>query len=95
VSLANRPVGVEGPPGEGLIVAARVVQRRTECVLAPWTTPSQLREWWGPGRLETALCGVDLRVGGAWRIVEWDTQRVELAHPPWRTTQSPPEAGPD
>lgn len=34
-----------------------------------WTRPEMLREWWGPPKTSIPECDVDLRVGGAIRIV--------------------------
>ena len=40
-----------------------------ELVYRACTESEYLRRWMGPRRLEVAECEVDLRVGGAWRIV--------------------------
>lgn len=34
-----------------------------------WTQPELLRQWWGPEKTTITECEVDLRVGGALRIV--------------------------
>jgi uncharacterized protein YndB with AHSA1/START domain len=37
-------------------------------VFEAWTRPEELKRWAGPGRMETPLCEVDLRVGGQYRL---------------------------
>ena len=38
-------------------------------VFSAWTDPEQLRAWWGPRPVICSDAAVDLRVGGAYRIV--------------------------
>jgi uncharacterized protein YndB with AHSA1/START domain len=38
-------------------------------VFKAWTEPAHLARWWGPKGFTNPICEVDLRVGGAWRIV--------------------------
>lgn len=41
-----------------------------------WTEPELLRQWWGPENTTVPECEVDLRVGGAIRIVMEATQEM-------------------
>jgi uncharacterized protein YndB with AHSA1/START domain len=34
-----------------------------------WTDPQQMAQWWGPHGFTNPVCELDVRVGGAWRIV--------------------------
>ena len=38
-------------------------------IFRAWTEPAQLKQWFGPGGFQTIEADVDLRVGGAYRIV--------------------------
>ena len=40
-----------------------------EKVFAAWTTPDLLVQWWGPGAVTGPEAQIDLRVGGAYRMV--------------------------
>ncbi|MBC7859986.1 MAG: SRPBCC domain-containing protein [Burkholderiaceae bacterium] len=50
-------------------VITRVVAAPREQVFHAWTDPVQLAQWWGPHDFTNPVCEVDLRVGGAYRIV--------------------------
>lgn len=34
-----------------------------------WTEPMHMAEWWGPKSFTNPVCDMDVRPGGAWRIV--------------------------
>ena len=36
-----------------------------------WTQPRHIRQWWGCDGTRVLECDIDLRQGGAWRIVGW------------------------
>jgi uncharacterized protein YndB with AHSA1/START domain len=57
----------------------RFVKATPETLFALWTEPDHLRNWWGPRRLELAVCEVDLRVGGTWRFVSRAPDGQEFA----------------
>lgn len=50
-------------------VITRVIAAPREQVFQAWTDPVQLAQWWGPHDFTNPVCEVDLRVGGAYRIV--------------------------
>ena len=51
------------------IEVRRVIRAPVERIFAAWTQPVQLRTWWGPRGVRCVDASVDLRVGGAYRIV--------------------------
>jgi uncharacterized protein YndB with AHSA1/START domain len=56
-------------PMERELVITRVFDAPRELVFKAWTEPERLRRWWGPHGWTNPTCEVDLRPGGAWRIV--------------------------
>ncbi|HZF16647.1 MAG TPA: SRPBCC domain-containing protein [Steroidobacteraceae bacterium] len=52
-----------------LFELTREIDAPRELVFDAWTDPKQLAEWWGPRIMKTPVCQIDLRVGGAYRIV--------------------------
>jgi uncharacterized protein YndB with AHSA1/START domain len=82
-------------------VTVTLVVRRTfaatpEKLFAAWTTPEQLRAWWGPRGVRCIAAEIDLRVGGAYRIgnelpdgrVLWIGGEFELVEAPSRLVYS-------
>jgi uncharacterized protein YndB with AHSA1/START domain len=70
--LANsgsRFSGSEWPVTGIALVARRVVRAEPARVFEAWTQPGQLRAWWGPRPVTCSDAEVDLRVRGAYRIV--------------------------
>jgi uncharacterized protein YndB with AHSA1/START domain len=51
------------------VVITRVFDAPRELVFKAWTDPLHLARWWGPKGITNPVCEVDLRIGGAWRIV--------------------------
>ncbi|MGH7283998.1 MAG: SRPBCC family protein [Polyangiaceae bacterium] len=51
------------------LVVRRKIRARVERVFDAWTSPAELRAWWGPRPVTCADAEVDLRVGGHYRIV--------------------------
>ena len=51
------------------VILTRVFDAPRELVFKCWTEPEHLKQWWGPNGFTTPACEVDLRVGGAWKIV--------------------------
>jgi uncharacterized protein YndB with AHSA1/START domain len=46
-----------------------VVAAPREAAFRAWTTPDELRRWWGPGEFTTLSAEIDLRPGGMYRLV--------------------------
>lgn len=51
------------------VTITRVFDAPRHLVFSAWTEPEHLKHWWGPHGFTTPVCEVDLRVGGAWKIV--------------------------
>ncbi|MEM7458260.1 MAG: SRPBCC domain-containing protein [Pseudomonadota bacterium] len=59
---------VKSPEGADPIVVEGVFKTTAERMFAAWTTPDDLKQWFGPGPGHLDLVDVDLREGGAWRF---------------------------
>lgn len=46
----------------------RTIRATPERIFEAWTTPQQLRRWWGPAHVECSDAAVDLRVGGRYHL---------------------------
>ncbi len=51
------------------IVITRVFDAPRSLVFKAWTDPKHLMLWWGPKGFTNPVCELDVRPGGAWRIV--------------------------
>jgi uncharacterized protein YndB with AHSA1/START domain len=51
------------------VVITRVFDAPRELVFKAWTDPKMMKEWYGPKMFTNSVCELDVRVGGAWRIV--------------------------
>lgn len=51
------------------IVIERLVDAPPELVFQCWTDPKHMQRWWAPHGFTNPVCELDVRVGGAWRIV--------------------------
>jgi uncharacterized protein YndB with AHSA1/START domain len=54
---------------EGELIVTRILDAMPETVYKAWTDPKQMARWWGPNRFTNPVCELDVRPGGAWRIV--------------------------
>src|SRR5579864_2222874 len=54
---------------QGELVITRVFHAPPEVVFKAWTDPKQMAQWWGPHKFTNPVCEMDVRPGGAWRIV--------------------------
>ena len=73
---------------------ARLVVRRgmpatREEVFTAWTDPASIRDWMGPGDTLTAEAELDLRVGGAYRIVMKSQNRAYEHTGAYRVVEPP------
>lgn len=50
----------------------RRIRATPDWLFTAWVDPAQLRLWWDPSGTPLAVCEVDLRVGGALRLVSVD-----------------------
>jgi len=56
-------------PMEREVIITRVLNAPRELVFQAWTDPVHMARWWGPKDWTNPVCELDVRVGGAWRIV--------------------------
>jgi uncharacterized protein YndB with AHSA1/START domain len=51
------------------LVITRLIDAPRALVFLAWTDPKHLAQWWGPKGFTNPVCELDLRLGGALRIV--------------------------
>ena len=51
-----------------VLVVRRLIAATPERLFDLWTSPEQLRQWWGPPEVTCTAAEVELRVGGTYRI---------------------------
>ena len=51
------------------LVLTRIIDAPRELVFKAWTDPKHLAQWWGPHGFTNPVCELDVRTGGALRIV--------------------------
>lgn len=56
-------------PAEDEIVFVRIFDAPRDLVWRAWTDPQLLRQWWGPHDFDAPDCEIELKPGGAYRIV--------------------------
>ncbi len=56
-------------PSDREIVFTRTFERPRHLLFEAWTKPEHLRQWWGCEGSTVTLCEIDLRPGGAWRLL--------------------------
>lgn len=79
MTVTNAEFEIVATPGEPVIEMRRFVNAPPELVYRVLTEGEFLRRWWGPRRMETIECNVDLQVGGTWRIVHKAPDGAEFA----------------
>jgi uncharacterized protein YndB with AHSA1/START domain len=86
------------------LVVRRVIRATPHRLFEAWTSPEQLRTWWGPAGVACIEARVDLRVGGRYRLgnqlpdgrVVWIEGEFESITPPselvysWRSDPASP-----
>lgn len=55
---------------EDEIVARRAFPAPCWLVFLAWTSPEHFARWWGPRGFTNTVCEMDVRPGGAWRVVQ-------------------------
>jgi uncharacterized protein YndB with AHSA1/START domain len=64
-------------PSDREIGMTRVFDAPRELVYQAYTDPNHVPHWWGPRRMTTTVNTLDVRPGGAWRIVQRDPEGNE------------------
>lgn len=77
--MSTATLELDIPAGSPVITVRRFVQAPPQLVFEVLTQCRHLRRWWGPRRLELAVCEIDLRVGGGYRMVHRDADGSEFA----------------
>ena len=62
---------------EPKIAMTRLIDAPREVVWDACNLPEHVRRWWGCGEMTTPVCEIDLRPGGAYRIVSRDPSGAE------------------
>jgi uncharacterized protein YndB with AHSA1/START domain len=70
----NEPTTATAQPD---FVITRVFAAPRELLWAAWADPRQLAKWWGPRGLNTEVTKLDVRPGGAYRLVMRSAEGVE------------------
>jgi uncharacterized protein YndB with AHSA1/START domain len=70
MTMTDKTLAIEIPADEPLINVRRFFSAPPELVYKALTEPDYIRRWFGPSRLQNTVCEADLRVGGAWRVVQ-------------------------
>jgi uncharacterized protein YndB with AHSA1/START domain len=65
IPLASLPTG----SNEREVVITRIFDAPRALVFQAWTDPKQMAQWWGPHGMSNPICEMDVRPGGAYRIV--------------------------
>ena len=71
------------------LVVRRVMPATRQEVFAAWTNPESIRDWMCPGDTLTAEAELDLRVGGAYRIVMRSESRAYEHTGEYRVVEPP------
>ena len=72
------------------LVVRKTIRAKAERLFAAWTSPAQLKLWWGPQGVKCIEAEVDLRCGGRYRIANrlpdwnifWITGEFEVIEAP-------------
>ena len=64
-------------PADREIVITRVFDAPRELVFEAWTEAKHMTQWWGPRFFTNSICEMDVRPGGAYRIVMRGADGVE------------------
>ena len=67
--MAQNKLEIVADPAKPTIVTRRVVNAPRSLVFDAFTKPEHLKRWMRPRALTMALCEIDLRAGGGWRMV--------------------------
>lgn len=57
------------PPSARELTLTRIIDAPRALVFRAWTDPKYMTQWWGPKNFTNPVCDMDVRPGGALRIV--------------------------
>jgi uncharacterized protein YndB with AHSA1/START domain len=72
---ATAKVQVDSPQND--LVLTRVFDAPRALVFKAWTNPRHFAQWWGPHTFTNALCELDVRPGGAYRVTMRSSEGVD------------------
>jgi uncharacterized protein YndB with AHSA1/START domain len=70
----KRKIMITKAAGKTSLEIKRIIKASRDRVYAAWTDPAQLRQWFGPGKVQTRDLNAEPRVGGKFR---WDLTNPE------------------
>lgn len=70
--MAGRKTSFVAEPGKPIVVMTRVFDAPRRLVFEAMTRPEHVKRWYGPHGYTVVSCEIDLRPGGAFRIVNRD-----------------------
>jgi len=56
-------------PSETEVRFTCLFHRPRQVLFEAWTLPNHIRHWWGCDGSSISVCEIDLRIGGAWKII--------------------------
>ena len=59
------------------VVLSRIFEANRALVWKAWTEPKHMARWFGPRAFAVPICEIDLRIGGAYRIVMRSAEGVD------------------
>jgi uncharacterized protein YndB with AHSA1/START domain len=62
------------PSNDRELILTRTFGAPPELVFQAWTDPKHMAKWWGPHGMTTPVCEMDVRPGGAYRLVMRDAK---------------------
>jgi uncharacterized protein YndB with AHSA1/START domain len=77
--MAARKTEFVSEPGKPTVVMTRVFDAPRRLVFEAMTTPEYVKRWYGPHGFAVPSCEIDLRPGGAYRIVNRAPDGSEFA----------------
>lgn len=69
------------PTSDRELVLTRIIPARREKLYRAWTEPELLKQWFAPAPYTTPVAELDVRTGGASRIVMRDPEGNDLPNP--------------
>lgn len=86
----NPGVSINAPAGMQEVVITQTFDAPRDLVFKTYNDPVLRSKWWGPKELETNVEMMDVKPGGAWRIIQCDAGGKEFAfHGLYHTVKDP------
>ena len=68
----------ESEASVSVLVVRRTVKASLQRTFDAWTTPEQIKQWWGPKGIVCTEAEIDLKVGGKYRIANLSSDGTTL-----------------